>query len=67
MIKMCDDFQKMKSTFTTYIKIERIDLNVYLHSRNISSINSVTSVPRLYKAEALINSQWTLASSLRND
>ncbi len=27
----------------------------------------VTSVPRLYKAEALINSQWTLASSLRND
>ncbi len=27
----------------------------------------VTSVPRLNKAEALINSQWTLASSLRND
>ncbi len=27
----------------------------------------VTNVSRLNKAEALINSQWTLASSLRND
>jgi hypothetical protein len=30
-------------------------------------IKNVTSVPRLNKTEALINSQWTLASSLRND
>ncbi len=40
MIKMRDDFQKMKSILTTYIRIERINLNVYLHSRNVSSMNS---------------------------
>ena len=40
MIKMHDDFQKIESTLTTYIKIKRIDLNVYLHLRNVSSMNS---------------------------
>jgi len=40
MIKMRDDFQKTESTFTTYIEIKRINLNVYLHSRNVSSMNN---------------------------
>ncbi len=40
MIKMHDDFQKMKSILAIYIKIERIDLNVYLHLKNVSSMNS---------------------------
>ena len=40
MIKMRDDFQKTESTLTTYIKIKRINLNVYLHSRNVSSMNN---------------------------
>ncbi len=39
-IKMRDDLQKMKSTLATHIRIECIDLNVYLHSRNVSSMNS---------------------------
>jgi len=39
-IRMRDDFQKIKSTFATHIKIKRIELNVYLHSRNVSSMNS---------------------------
>ncbi len=40
LVKMHDDFQKIKSTFATYIKIKRIELNVYLHLKNISSMNS---------------------------
>ncbi len=39
-VKMRDDLQKAESTLATHIRIERIDLNVYLHSRNISSTNS---------------------------
>ncbi len=41
MIKMHDDFQKAESTLAMHIRIERIDLNVYLHSRNISDMNSL--------------------------
>ncbi len=41
MIKMWNDFQKIKSTFITYIKIECIDLNVYLHFRNISDADNI--------------------------
>ncbi len=40
MIKMRDDLQKIESIFATYIKIKRIDLNIYLHSRNVLSMNS---------------------------
>ncbi len=40
MIKMRDDLQKAESTLAIHIRIERIDLNVYLHSRNVSSTNS---------------------------
>ncbi len=40
IIKMHDDLQKIESILATYIRIKRIDLNVYLHSRNISSMNS---------------------------
>ncbi len=40
MIKMHDDLQKIKSILATYIRIERIDLNVYLHLRNVLSTNS---------------------------
>ncbi len=43
-----------------------IDINKKWDSILIKLL-SVTSVSRLNKAEALINSQWTLASSLRND
>ncbi len=39
-VKMWNDFQKVKSTLATYIKIECINLNVYLHSRNISNMNN---------------------------
>jgi hypothetical protein len=39
-VKMRDDLQKVESTFATHIRTERIDLNVYLHSRNVSSANS---------------------------
>ncbi len=39
-VRMRDDFQKIKSILATYIKIKRIKLNVYLHSRNVSSANS---------------------------
>ncbi len=38
---MQNDFQKIKSTFVIYIKIECIDLNVYLHFRNVSDTDSV--------------------------
>ncbi len=41
MIKIRDDFQKIESILAIYIKIERIDLNIYLHSRNILSMNSL--------------------------
>ncbi len=40
MIKMHDDFQKTESILAIYIKIKRINLNVYLHLRNVSSMNS---------------------------
>ncbi len=40
---------------------------VFISWRYTFLLVSVTSVSRLNKAEALINSQWTLASSLRND
>ncbi len=39
-IKMRDDFQKAESTLAMHIRIERIDLNAYLHFRNISGMNS---------------------------
>ncbi len=41
MIKMRDDFQKAESILAMHIKIECIDLNTYLHSRNVSDINSL--------------------------
>ncbi len=41
MIKMHDDLQKIESILATYIRIERIDFNIYLHLRNVSSINSL--------------------------
>ncbi len=41
MIKMRDDFQKAESILAMHIRIERIDLNVYLHSRNVSDMNSL--------------------------
>ncbi len=41
MIKMCDDFQKAESILAMYIKIECINLNTYLHSRNILDMNSL--------------------------
>ena len=40
MIKMRDDFQKVESILAMYIRIRRIDLNAYLHSRNVSDMNS---------------------------
>ena len=39
-VRMRDDLQKIESTLATYIRIERIKLNVYLHLRNILSMNS---------------------------
>ncbi len=41
MIKMWNDFQKVESTFIIYIRIKRINLNVYLHFRNISDADSM--------------------------
>ena len=41
MIKMHDDFQKAKSILTMYIRIKRIDLNIYLHFRNVLNMNSL--------------------------
>ncbi len=41
MIKMRDDFQKAESILAMHIKIECIDLNAYLHSRNVSDMNSL--------------------------
>ncbi len=40
MIKMRDDLQKAESILAMHIRIERIDLNAYLHSRNVSGMNS---------------------------
>jgi len=40
IIKMHNDLQKVKSILAIYIRIERIDLNVYLHFRNVSDVNS---------------------------
>ena len=40
LVKMRDDFQKIKSILATYIKIECIKLKIYLHSRNVLSMNS---------------------------
>ncbi len=39
-IKMRDDLQKAESILAMHIRIERIDLNTYLHSRNVSGTNS---------------------------
>jgi len=41
MIKMQNDFQKVESTFIIYIKIECIDLNAYLHFKNVSNADSM--------------------------
>ncbi len=41
MIKMQNDFQRVESTFVTYIKIKCIDLNAYLHFRNVSDADSM--------------------------
>ncbi len=40
-IKMRDDLQKAESILAMYIRIKRIDLNVYLHFRNVSDMNSL--------------------------
>ncbi len=39
-VRMRNDFQKIESILAIYIKIKCIKLNVYLHSRNMSSVNS---------------------------
>ncbi len=41
MIKMWNDLQKIESTLVIHIKIKRIDLNAYLHFRNISDADSM--------------------------
>ncbi len=41
MIKMRDDLQKAESILAMYIRIKHIDLNAYLHSRNVSDMNSL--------------------------
>ncbi len=40
MIKMRDDFQKAESILAMHIKIKHINLNAYLHSRNVLDMNS---------------------------
>ena len=40
-IKMHDDLQKIENILAIYIKIECIDFNIYLHLRNILSMNSL--------------------------
>lgn len=37
---MRDGLQKAESTLATHIRTERIDLNAYLHSRNVPGANS---------------------------
>ncbi len=41
MIKMRNDFQKAESILAIHIRIECIDLNTYLHSRNVSDMNNL--------------------------
>ncbi len=41
MIKMRDDLQKAESILAMHIRIERIDLNAYLHFKNVSDMNSL--------------------------
>ncbi len=41
MIKMRDDLQKAKSILAMHIRIEHIDLIVYLHFKNVSDMNSL--------------------------
>ncbi len=41
IIKMCDDLWKIESILVIYIRIECINLNIYLHARNISSMNNL--------------------------
>ncbi len=41
MIKMQNDFQKIENTFIIYIRIERINLNVYLHFKNVSDADNM--------------------------
>ncbi len=41
MIKMHNDLQKIKSILATYIRIKRINLNIYLHLRNVSDTSSL--------------------------
>ncbi len=41
MIKMRDDLQKAESILAMHIRIKRIDLNAYLHFRNVSDMNSL--------------------------
>ncbi len=40
-IKMRDDFQKAESTLAMHIRIKRINLNAYLHFKNVSDMNSL--------------------------
>ena len=39
-IKMQNDFQKAESSLATHIQTERIDLNAYLHFRNVSGTDN---------------------------
>ena len=39
-VKMRDDLQKIESILAIYIRIERIKLKIYLHLRNMLSVNS---------------------------
>ncbi len=40
-VKMCNDFQKVESILATHIRIKRIELKIYLHLRNMLSVNSL--------------------------
>ncbi len=40
-VKMRDDLQKIESILAIHIKIEHIKLKIYLHSTNMSSVNSL--------------------------
>ncbi len=39
-VKMRNDFQKIKSTLATHIRIKCIKLKIYLHLKNMSSANN---------------------------
>ncbi len=39
-VKMRDDLQKIESILAIHIKIKRIKLKIYLHLKNVSSVNS---------------------------